>query len=224
MTSHEDRRPRHRDLTLRSRSTGVSGQGKKLAYLITQLVRHNKHPSILKRGERNQDRTRFIKACQERVDRFHALTNRRCNQRSTQLIKGCAIPFQTTMITLQSATEVKQISIRQNGNIRSIERVREHHKDLSLKTEEKRDICSDTSKCSMYSTTQKQRQPYSRLTGEIGGLDRPAQGILRRGRITLRCRHARMPQQPLDRQQIPLSRIRGRRKPMPQRVEGPPIP
>lgn len=76
----------------------------------------------------------------------------------------------------------------------------------------------------MYSTTQKQRQPYSRLTGEIGGLDRPAQGILRRGRITLRCRHARMPQQPLNGEKIPLGRIRGRREPMPQCVEGPLIP
>ena len=76
----------------------------------------------------------------------------------------------------------------------------------------------------MYSTTQKQRRPYSRLTGEIGGLDRSAQGILGRGCITLRCRHARMPQQPLDGEKIPLSRIRGRRKPMPQRVESPPIP
>ena len=109
-------------------------------------------PSILKRGVRNQDRARLIKARQERVDRFHALTNRRCNQRSTQLIKGCEIPFQTIVIALQSATKVKQISVRQNGNIRSIERVREHHNDLSLKTEEIRDICSDTSKCSMYST------------------------------------------------------------------------
>ena len=88
----------------------------------------------------------------------------------------------------------------------------------------KRDICSDTSKCSMYSTTQKQRQPYSRLTGEIGGLDRPAQGILRRGRITLRCRHARMPQQPLNGEKIPLGRISSCREPMPQRMESPPIP
>ena len=181
-------------------------------------------PSILKRGVRNQDRARLIKASQERVDRFRMLTNCRSNHRRAHLIKGCEIPFQAITIPFQSPTKVKDISIGQNRHIRSFERVREHHKDLSLKTEEKRDICSDTSKCSMYSTTQKQRQPYSRLTGEIGGLDRPAQGILRRGRITLRCRHARMPQQPLDRQQIPLSRIRGRRKPMPQRVEGPPIP
>ena len=143
------------------------------------------------------------------------LTNRRCNHRRAHLIKGCEIPFQTITITIQGTTKVKEISVGQNRHIRSIERVREHHKDLSLKTEEKRDICSDTSKCSMYSTAQKQRQSYSRLTGEIGGLDRPAQGILGRGRITLRCRHARMPQQSLDRQKIPLGRIRGRREPMP---------
>lgn len=152
------------------------------------------------------------------------LTNCRSNHRRAHLIKGCKIPFQAITIPFQSPTKVKDISIGQNRHIRSFERVREHHKDLSLKTEEKRDICSDASKCSMYSTTQKQRRPYSRLTGEIGGLDRPAQGILGRSRITLRCRHARMPQQSLNGEKIPLSRIRGRREPMPQRMESPPIP
>ena len=152
VTSHEDRRPRHSNLALRRRSGGVTSQSKKLLHLLTQFVRHVNTPSILKRGVRNQDRARLIKASQERVDGFGMLTNRRCDQRSAHLIKGCKIPLQAITIPLQGTTKVKEISIRQNGNIRSIERVREHHKDLSLKTEEKRDICSDTSKCSMYST------------------------------------------------------------------------
>ena len=109
-------------------------------------------PSILKWGVGNQDRARLIKARQERVDRFRMLTNRRCNQRSAHLIKGCEIPFQTITIPLQGTTKVKEISVGQNRHIRRIERVRKHHKDLSLKTDEIRDIYSDTSKCSMYST------------------------------------------------------------------------
>ena len=80
------------------------------------------------------------------------LMNRRCNQRSAHLIKGCEITFQAITIPLQGTTKVKEISIGQNRHIRRIERVRKHYEDLSLKTEEIRDICSDTSKCSMYST------------------------------------------------------------------------
>ena len=156
------------------------------------------------------------------------LPNCRSNYRCAHLIKGCEIPFQAITIPFQGTTKVKEISIGQNRHSRSFERVREHHKDLSLKTEEKRDICSTfaatPANAACTAPTQKQRWPYSRLTGEIGGLDRPAQGILGRRRITLRCRHARMPQQPLDGEKIPLSRIRGRREPMPQCVEGPPIP
>lgn len=130
------------------------------------------------------------------------------------------------MIAIQGTAKVKKISIRQNGNIRNIERVREHHRDLSLRTEEgkQKQLQRHQQIQHVQHQVRSRGGPYSRLTGEIGGFDRPAQGVLGRGGITLRCRHARVPQQPLDGEQITLGRVRGRREPMSQRVESPLIP